>query len=219
MILIGQFFWINVWMCDLSFCHMLSLFSVLGISASAILLIKLKQLSTVLYFPYKKDNKGRYTPSTCLRYFTKHYTTTMAYVFKGNRIYGKAILLFIASNLPFNMFLLAYILNSQMSHAVRLYIGVFVIEEYCCMFGNHYIATMFCRTIHQPSKRLLKLDVLVKSFNTRDHLKLCHYIQMLHTNNQYGITYGSVLGLITVNKFLKVKSTSKNSLNKISFSR
>ena len=204
MLFVGIFQLITFFMIVLMVYYTLTISSMFIMSISAILLIKLKQLSILLYFPYRKGCKKRYSPSLCLRYFFKHYTITIRHVFAANNFYGKAILLFIIASWPCNIIDVVYVTVGGIPLQSSSFLCVILFQQTLCLFGNHYLATMFCRTIHQPSKRLLRLDVLVKSLNTRDHLKLCHYTQMLHTDNQYGITYGNVLGLITVKKFFQV---------------
>ena len=206
----GEFQAVTFTVLLLVYLYLYTIFSMLAISASAILLIKLKQLSTVLYFPYQRSKKFHHSTNSCVRYFIKHYTSTMGYIFKANPFYGKALLIFIAANWPCNLVILVNFFNQNISFANSLFFGGIILQQSFCLFGNHYLATMFCRTIHQPSKRLLKLDVLIKSLKTRDHIKLSHYTQMLHTNNQYGVTYGSLLGLITVNKFFKVSQKKQS---------
>ena len=214
-ILLGEFQIYSFLLILSLFYYTFTIFSMLAISATAILLIKLKQLSTVLYFPLRKGKKGRNSPSACLCYFTKHHTTTMKLIFIANKVYGKAILIFLVANWPCNIIFVVHLIAGNTTLTGYIIFITLLFQQTICMFGNHYLATMFCRTIHQPSKRLLRLDVLVKSLNTRDHLKLCHYTQMLHTRNQYGITYGNILGIITVNKFFRVGQQSQRSLSKL----
>ena len=189
--------------------HLFTIFSMLAITATMILLIKLKQLSTLLDRK-NFDTRNKIFEIQNIQNFIQNYSTTMGRIFIGNQVYGRAIWLYIVSILPVNVIMLVTVLKENIPLKYVLPVIVVLLEQSVCLFGNHYMATMFCRTIHQPSKRLLRLDVLVKSLNTRDHLKLCHYTQMLHTRNQYGITYGSVLGVVTVNKFLKVISIFPN---------
>lgn len=184
------------------------LMSLLIVSTAAVLLIKLKQLAAGLYFECQNGQVPKFDTSRRLRCFTKDYTITMSQIFIANRIFGKIILFVLVANWPINIIFLINTAFGDVSTEIRFFLAMVVFQQFIYLFGNHYLATMFCRTIHHPSKRLLKLDVLIKSLNTRDHLKLCHYTQMLHTNNQYGITYGNIMGLITVSKFLKVCSVS-----------
>lgn len=94
MIFVAEFQIITFIMITLIVSYIFTILSMMAISATGILLIKLRQLSTLLYFPYRKGKKQRNTPITCIRFFTEHYTITMGYVFIANKTYGRALFFF-----------------------------------------------------------------------------------------------------------------------------
>lgn len=185
-------------------CHSLSIFSMLGVSSAIIMFIQLKQLSTLLYFPPRASGAGRNSPVRCINSFMEKNTITMGYIFEANKIFGKAFLVFILSTGPASIVLYVFLFNGHATRQLAFFVAAMCIQEAACLYGNHLVAAKFCHNIHRPAKRLLQLNTLVQFRNIRDRIKLSLYTMMLHTKNQYGITYGNAMGLITTAAFFKV---------------
>lgn len=198
--LFGQLNIVN-WILNIyTLSYLISIFMTLGVSTTIIMCIQLRQLSSILYFPRKPNSTSRHSAPNCIRYFRRRLTTTLITIFKANRIFGRALLLFNLVNFPTITLVLLSICNSNFKSI--LLVGT--VNGLVCLYGNHFLAARFCENIHRPAKRLLHLNASVQFRIFREKLRLSLYTMMLHTTNRYGITFGRGFGLITASTFLRV---------------
>lgn len=186
----------------LTISHTITLYSMLGLSATGILFIQIKQLSTLLYFPQNPATKRPHPAALCIGHFIKHYTITMGHVFVMNQTYGKSLFTYMACHWPISMIILVFAYLGKLHQT--LFLIAILTQMLSCFYGNHFLAAFYSRNLHQPARRLMSLNVRTKLKSIRNRLKLSLYSMMLHTTNPYGIAYGNAFGLITFRAFFKV---------------
>ena len=69
----------------------------------------------------------------------------------------------------------------------------------------HIIAVGYPQRIHRSAKLLIKIYIRTKFIKStlKEQIRLARSIDMLHTRNRFGISYGK-LQLITMASFVKV---------------
>ena len=129
---------------------------------------------------------------------------SLVFVGKNNWIFGRAILAFFTFMTPINILYVVYILFIELTFIQRLIIAFFIVGEGLGIFLIHFTMAKYSKQIHKPGKILLcKLARNQHSnLNIVSRIRFVNLIGLLHTQRQYGITYGP-LGLITMNTFAK----------------
>src|SRR5699024_4213773 len=109
------------------------------------------------------------------------------------------------AQMPLSAFFLVQLSLGGLSQRQVLIIGAMPGHELLCCIVLHLAVARYTRRMHAPAKTLLSLYA-ARSHRTGDfhaRLRLHHSIVRLHTNAKYGITYGTVGGLITMGSFAK----------------
>src|SRR5699024_40211 len=98
-----------------------------------------------------------------------------------------------------------WLINGKVPPENVAFLTFFNLYDICFVFVIHFLLAFYSKQIHKPAKPLIDLSVAnqhrIGHFRTR--LRLTLDIEQLHTQNQYGFTYGKY-GLISLNAFSKV---------------
>ena len=143
-----------------------------------------------------------------LKYFHIRHTKNLERIQTGN-VYSKALIIFLLLNIPFNCYLLIFVLCKTITWKIQYLAGSIIAEEIICIFGIHLLFATANRQFQKSSSRFMSiLAEQHQHFNSHidlaNRLKIIHYGQNFHSKNKYGFTYGK-LELITMNEFLKVR--------------
>lgn len=122
-----------------------------------------------------------------------------------NHTFGQVYFSFLVLNCPSNAFLIISLLFSRKTNfSMQVMFFTITITQIFFIFIVHYIiACQFCR-IHSPAIFFFSVMIkakAIKSFFVK--MKLAHYLERFHTNNQYGFALGKC-GTISYSSFGKV---------------
>lgn len=141
-----------------------------------------------------------------LRLFTRLSTRILLHVLYNNPIYGQILASFIVVNCPINAYLMMSMFMGKIV-GLQLYLAIpFVCYQLIIILLLHYLATKFTHHLHATSPNVLHIYIhnWHKSQTIRFRMKIANYIDAFHTKNRYGLTYGKIGGLVTLNGLIKV---------------
>lgn len=180
---------IHIWLLSLS----------MAVISIAINLIKLRQLSLML--GPRIFHFGR----TYIRRFKIAFVQTLQSVLLSNRTYGVLLLIFLLTNCPMNVWMIMWLLFGQWSGMDVFFVVTLTAGQVFGMFGLHLLMTLYSSAIHWPGRLLIRQSVQKQCMvgDLRARLCLAYCIEVVHTRNRYGFTYGK-FGLVTLSTFAKV---------------
>ena len=156
---------------------------------------------------HHRNNKSSINLWRTLKRFHMRHTKNLERIITGN-IYSRALLIFLLPNIPFNCYLLVFVVCMQTTRIIRYLVGSVIAEQIISIFGVHLLFALVNRQFQESSIRFMQ--ILAKQhqhlnchITIANRLKLVHYGQNFHSKNKYGFTYGK-LELITMNECVKV---------------
>nr|XP_027196081.1 uncharacterized protein LOC113790592 [Dermatophagoides pteronyssinus] len=121
-------------------------------------------------------------------------------------IYSRALLIFLAINIPFNCYQLIFLTYRTDNWKIRYFCGSIWFQQVICIFGIHLMFAMCNDSFQKSSKRFISLLAINhRKFHQIDfgrQLKITNYGESFHTKNKYGLTYGNV-ELVSMMEFVK----------------
>ncbi|KAH9419899.1 hypothetical protein DERP_001732 [Dermatophagoides pteronyssinus] len=115
--------------------------------------------------------------------------------FNLRTIYSKALSIFLIFNIPFNCYLLIFLIFRTNNWIIRYYYGSVCLQQIICMFGIHLMFAMCSNSFQKTSKRFISLLAInrkkIHLISIGQQLKINNYGQCFHTKNKYGLTYAS----------------------------
>ncbi|KAH9501244.1 hypothetical protein DERF_012102 [Dermatophagoides farinae] len=141
-----------------------------------------------------------------LKRFHMRHTKNLERIITGN-IYSRALLIFLLPNIPFNCYLLVFVVCMQTTWIIRYLAGSVIADQIICIFGIHLLFALANRQFQKSSITFIhilakKHQHLNRHIDLANRLKLVNYGQNFHTKNKYGFTYGK-LELISMNECVK----------------
>ena len=153
------------------------------------------------------------------RFFAFH-AHNLSVVLVFNRLYSKLLLAYIVSNVPLSALIISRLIRAPAVTIHSLFLGTILLGQFAALFGNHLMAALYPKRIHQAREPLTRLSFRlqsgrsfgedrnsaqnsVESFHLGTRLKLANYIAKLSTDNQYGISFLQS-SLVTLATFFKV---------------
>ena len=188
------------WLSIYPVAHICSLFSVILIVGSTVLLIRFSQCARLVRWVGRVGRKRRIAYK--ISRFYRFHTTTVVMTSWFNQLFGSSLLRIMVIYGPLNAFSVMTLLLRQ--NSLRLFSLNLVAAQAIPIFCGHFLATRFTKAIHVTDQQLLHLSATnQKRISVRTWLKLSLYVQKFHVKKQYGITYGP-LGLVTMRHFVQV---------------
>lgn len=128
---------------------------------------------------------------------------TLKFIENVSFIYGNALFLYILFNIPTNGAFMMMLIFSKMKLITKLVFVVIILLQLIVLIGVHLFGVYFVVKYHRPIKKIMQFNYQSKQLkNLKDQLKLSFYIEQMHTNNPYALTYGKY-GNITFSSFGK----------------
>lgn len=139
-----------------------------------------------------------------LRFYFRQANRSVHFLADINAVYGRALYATLLVGVPANAVLIQVLAIYQLDLPIRLILTLAGSFAVIFIFGVHLKAAVVIKKIHQPAKRLIKLDIFWGADHRRSKLKiklkLQRYIEQFHTVKKFTVTYGSY-GSITVQSF------------------
>ncbi|KAH7638149.1 hypothetical protein HUG17_9254 [Dermatophagoides farinae] len=155
---------------------------------------------------HNRNNKSSINLRCMLKQFQVRHTKNLERIQTGN-IYSRALLIFLLPNIPFNCYLLVFVIFTQTTWIIRFISCSVIIEEFAGIFGIHLLFALANRQFQKSS--ITFMHILAKKHQhinrhiyIANRLKIINYGQNFHAKNKYGFTYGK-LELITMNECVK----------------
>lgn len=125
-------------------------------------------------------------------------------------IYSKALLIFLAINIPFNCYQLIFLSFRTNNWIIRYFYGSIWFQQVICIFGIHLMFAICNGSFQRPSKQFISLLAInnqkLYEIDLARQIKINNFGQTFHTKNKYGLTYGNV-ELVSMMKFVTVNNT------------
>lgn len=140
--------------------------------------------------------------------FKQNHLETCQFFSPTTRLYGKIFTTFLFVNAPANVWLTMRVIYGQAEPGLaHFFVVQVIIIQIVVIFGTHLFIVQYSRFVHLPCRLLIHLFVakLYKIGDLKSRMRMSATIQVLHTKNRYGITYGAI-ALVTINTFAKVSS-------------
>lgn len=141
------------------------------------------------------------------RIFTRYHTKCIVQVLRFDFIFSRLLLSYIVLNVPVNLLISIKGISGSLPEKLRGNLIQFMIGQFIPFFGIHWLAANYQKRIHQPALYLIHLSVRSKYTTIREQIYLSNYIQMLHVEKKYGVTYAG-MALITMLSFFRVSFIS-----------
>lgn len=181
--------------------------------------IQLKQIHQLLKNFMKSNQQINVFLLEKIRYYK---VKLLINLINGNQCTNGHFVVFLITNLPINAGLTIWMMLGQIEYPNSLYFGMVGTYQILTIIGVHYVLMLPGKRIHQTGKLLLN-TIANRPYNSgssckkrHNHKRIRHkivynksllhieqLINVLHTRNPYGFTYGKA-GLITIKSFLKV---------------
>lgn len=147
----------------------------------------------------KKSNRSNFL----IPHLLNHFTQILLSVFSVNKIFGSQLALVVALSTPVNTLVIMMLIFGRVPIGNLFSTLGMILVQLLYLFGVHCLAVYYPIKIHSFCKILFTANVKLDwrlSFKVK--LKLLHKIIMLQS--RYGVTYGYIGSLITVQTFTKV---------------
>lgn len=218
---------LSSWITLIAFFHVLLLNMYTGVTLTAIAFTRMDQIDDFLQLggPKSNNQKRQLAAFSLLRTPAKVkllqgiVVTNLTHICTANSaLFRKVFFLFIVVNVPINLRLLLVAVFADGPRLQRLFLLAFIVGQMVGTFLVHFILAFYSKRVHRPAKVLLYghlvrapdysfLQVSKKAkakvgVDLRTRVTFAWIISVLHTTNQFGITYGSC-GLVTMSTFAK----------------
>ncbi|KAH9394158.1 hypothetical protein TYRP_021292 [Tyrophagus putrescentiae] len=208
-----------------TFIYIAEMAATLSVVVTEIVFIRFRQASRLI------SPQGRISfKSPCLKvqkhnssgYFDLHrffafHAHNLSVVLVFNRLYSKLLLAYIVSNVPLSALIISRLIRAPAVTLHNLFLGTILLGQFAALFGNHLMAALYPKRIHQAREPLTRLSFRLQSersgedrnsssensFHLGTRLKLANYIAKLSTDNQYGISFLQS-SLVTLATFFKL---------------
>lgn len=194
----------NMLLVDL-FTYIVIIMAVLSTTITIILFMQLGQLNQFL--STRSIRLRARSSIQRMRIFRSKFLIVLRDLFHCNQVFGRALLVYILINCPINAYVSMTLLTGKhITFWQMVLLFPFLLQQFTCIFGMHFVAAKYADRVHQPCKRVIHIYLhnLRCRYPTRFRLKLSHYIEAFHTKQRYGLTYGNY-GLVTLKALLKVR--------------
>lgn len=117
--------------------------------------------------------------------------------------YGAMIVWFVVVNTPTNAYLVNLLLFDSVGTSTALVLCAVIFAQLTGLFLVHYSAATYATRFHKAAPVFLGANL--GRLRTRHRLRLAALIEVVHTSNSYGVTYGKY-GQISMLSLLKVSA-------------
>lgn len=127
------------------FAHSCIIVATLFFVSTKVIFIKLNQLTNLVESQTMNDKINFYLP----RYIRDH-TRTLVLIQSSNGFYGKAFLIYLVVNFPFNVFLVMSIILMRDLPPVKLFfVYIMALQQIIFIFGIHLMCALYSLKMHQ----------------------------------------------------------------------
>ncbi len=211
-------FFISVFLFQSSLCfyaHALSRLVSIGATQLGVLKMKCRQIKNFLELNSTEfDLQNHY-------FFYWRATVELFRLFaEYNSFYGRLFFVYLAANLPTNVYITTFLLFGDLQWLGRIYVAAFASTQIFSFIAVHYYFVQFSYHFHAPSFVVQQCFLKIsnkkegkkherKSSDFRKLLAMSNSIEAMCTTRPYGITYHR-FGNCTLQTFGKVRITFLN---------
>ncbi len=221
-----QFNALSLYIWVYTFIYIAEMAATLSVVVTEIVFIRFRQASRLISPQGRisfKTSCLKVQKNNCSGYFDLHrffafHAHNLGVVLVFNRLYSKLLLAYIVSNVPLSALIISRLIRAPAVTIHSLFLGTILLGQFAALFGNHLMAALYPKRIHQAREPLTRLSFRLQnversgedrnsssenSFHLGTRLKLANYIAKLSTDNQYGISFLQS-SLVTLATFFKV---------------
>lgn len=199
----GHFYFLYMSVHLTTFCNIMFLLAVLGITLGVVAYLKIAQIT---YFCYKKFanllNRKCFTLVNFIN-FLGQVNSYLVVLADANRVLGLSLFGFVLINVPLNaIFIMMLATGKIVNGNMRLASAVYVVVQLTFIFAVTGFFAMLSVKFHKPVKRVMSCTVeaflgtpkpktlKVSNWSFAGRFKLTRYIETFHTEVQFTVKYG-----------------------------
>lgn len=188
------FFMVSFFGFIIPFCHVFTLSNIILTTYLKCLFLKSKLNITILRCALRQ------TDWSLLHSFKKAQVQLLQLVAQANLYASKMLIVYLFLNVPMNTYVVNLYVHNHVTGKNILFLGALALSQFNGIMGIHLFAAMLSSSIHKPAKFLLPIACKVKSVLK---IQVSFLVEIWHTKNLYGLTYGKNMGLISTKAFYK----------------